>query len=146
MLTTTEIATFRRRLLALAQRLSGDLRQLQEEACHGLGGESGGGLSDVPGHPADLGNASFEEELDLTLLEHEAQTLHECQNALARIEAGTFGLCEECRRKIPRARLQAMPYVRHCLSCAQEQEGAGPAQQRRPAPWLLSRASQESLK
>jgi RNA polymerase-binding transcription factor DksA len=145
MRTATEIETDQHRLLALARRLGGDVRQIQEEAGHGRGGESGEGLSDVPTPSTNPGDPIFEEELDLILLENEAQILEECQDALVRIEAGTFGRCEKCRRKIPRARLAAIPYVRYCLSCAQEQEGAGAAQQRRPAHALLARARQESL-
>ena len=44
------------------------------------------------------------------------------QTALDRIAQGTFGRCEECRAEIPRARLQAVPYARHCVACARKLE------------------------
>jgi DnaK suppressor protein len=51
-------------------------------------------------------------------LENEGHTLAETAAALERIEQDTFGLCEECQMEIPKARLQALPYTRHCIDCA----------------------------
>ena len=62
-MTTAEIDHFRRRLLDLRKRVGGDLTELEGEALKPVGGESSGGLSDVPLHPADLGTEEFEEEL-----------------------------------------------------------------------------------
>jgi RNA polymerase-binding transcription factor DksA len=122
MMTRGEMEAYRRWLLALAERYRGGVSQLHDEASHGLGGESGGGISDVPMHPADLGNASYEEEMNLTLLEAQEQLFEECDAALGRIANGAFGLCEECRRPIAAGRLQACPYARHCVACARKLE------------------------
>jgi RNA polymerase-binding transcription factor DksA len=56
------------------------------------------------------------------LLEREQQTLHEITAALARVEQGIFGRCEECAEEIPEARLEAVPYARHCIDCARKIE------------------------
>ncbi|HEV8438833.1 MAG TPA: TraR/DksA C4-type zinc finger protein [Methylomirabilota bacterium] len=48
--------------------------------------------------------------------------LDEIEDALARLEHGTFGLCESCGRAIPLARLRAMPATRHCLDCQKKSE------------------------
>jgi DnaK suppressor protein len=48
--------------------------------------------------------------------------LDEIEDALVRLEAGTFGLCERCGRAIALARLRAMPAARHCLECQQKAE------------------------
>jgi DnaK suppressor protein len=119
-MTEAEINDYRRRLLALKKRLGGDLSELEEEALRGVGGEAAGGLSDVPVHPADLGTDNYEEEMSLTLLENEEQLLAEVNDALERIEKGTFGRCEVCGQEIPRERLKAVPYTRYCLRHAQE--------------------------
>jgi len=48
-------------------------------------------------------------------------------NALKRIEVGTYGRCEECSQDIADERLDAIPYTPHCIKCAQRQEnGEGP--------------------
>lgn len=122
-MTQAEINHSRRRLLALKKRLGGDLSGLEEEALRPVGGESAGGLSNVPVHLADLGSDTFEEELELDLLENEARILAEINDALARIEHGTFGRCENCQRAITKERLEALPYARHCIRCARELQG-----------------------
>lgn len=48
--------------------------------------------------------------------------LDEIEDALVRLEAGSFGLCERCGRAIALARLRAMPAARHCLECQQKAE------------------------
>jgi RNA polymerase-binding protein DksA len=122
-MTKAEIDHFRRRLLALKKRIGGDLTELEEEALKPVGGESSGGLSDVPLHPADLGTEEFEEELTLTLVEREEQLLAEINDALDRIEQGTYGRCENCHREISRERLDALPHARYCIRCARKFQG-----------------------
>jgi len=122
MMTRPMIEAHRQRLSALAERYRGGVSILRGESFHGLGGESGGGISDVPTHPADLGNASCEEEMNLTLLEAQEQLFEECDTALARIARGVFGRCEECHRPITAGRLQACPYARHGVACARKLE------------------------
>src|SRR5947209_16969342 len=99
-MTEAEIESYRRRLLALKQRLGTELTELEEEALRPVGGEAAGGLSDVPVHPADLGTDNYEEEVSLDLIENENQILTEIDDALARIEDGTFGRCKNCGQEI----------------------------------------------
>jgi DnaK suppressor protein len=122
-MTEPEIKHYRRRLLALKQRLGGDLSELEAEALRGVGGEASGNLSDVPVHPADLSADNYEEEVTLGLLENEDQLLAEVNDALDRIEQGTFGRCENCHQEISRERLEALPYTRYCLRCARQLQG-----------------------
>jgi len=122
-MTKTELEHWRRRLLTLKKRLGADLTQLEDEALHPIGGESSGGLSDLPVHPADLGTENYEVEVELGLLEKEARILTEIDDALARIDQGTYGICENCHREISRERLEAVPYTRYCIQCAQNFRG-----------------------
>jgi DnaK suppressor protein len=117
-LTKAAIQSYRRRLLALKKRLGGKLSDLEEEALRPMGGEAGGGLSDVLVHPADVGAEDFEEVVTVGLLEREDQLLTEVTDALGRIDRGTFGRCENCGQRIPKIRLDALPYARYCLRCA----------------------------
>jgi len=52
----------------------------------------------------------------------EKHELDEIEDALARLEAGTFGLCDRCGRAIPLARLRAVPATRACIDCQQKAE------------------------
>jgi RNA polymerase-binding transcription factor DksA len=110
-----DLASYRGKLLALRGRLAGDVSSLADEALNSED-EAGGNLSHVPIHMADLG--TYEREFTLGLLENEGQTLDEIAAALGRIGEGTFGQCEGCRKAIPKDRLHALPYARHCVECA----------------------------
>jgi RNA polymerase-binding transcription factor DksA len=117
-MTESEMKPYRLTMLALKKRIGGELSLLEEEALRSAGGEAGGGLSDVPVHPADLGTDNYEEELALELLENEDRLVREINDALQRIEEKTFDRCEECGREIPKERLDALPYARYCAQCA----------------------------
>jgi RNA polymerase-binding transcription factor DksA len=124
-MTKAEMNHYRRLLLRPNERLGADLSELEEETLRPVGGEADGGMSDVPVHLADLGTDRFEEELDLTLLENEELLLAEVNDALARIEQGTFGRCENCHKAISKERLEAVPYARYCIRCAREFQSEG---------------------
>ena len=123
MWTKTEKQSFRRRLSAWRDRLVLELMQLQDEAQRAVGAEASGGLSNVPIHPADLAANAAEEDVTLGLLGNEESILAEVDAALARLDAGTFGRCESCKRPIAKERLQAAPHARYCLPCEKKQEG-----------------------
>lgn len=120
-----ELDSMRHQLEALRSRLNGDVSQMADEALRTAGGEASGNLSNTPIHMADLGTDNFEQEFTLGLIENQEQTLVEIADALDRLDKGTFGRCEDCGRPIPRARLQALPYARHCVECARKNQQSG---------------------
>ena len=72
---------------------------------------------------ADLGTENYDQEFTLGLIENEQGTLELVNEALDRMEHGTFGRCVECGEPISKPRLQAIPYARHCIRCARKLEG-----------------------
>ena len=117
-----DLETYRETLLALRERLKGDVSHLTSEALRKTGGEASGSLSNTPIHMADLGTDNFEQEFTLGLIQNEEQALDEIGAALDRMAQGTFGRCEECQKEIPRQRLNALPYARYCVECARKHE------------------------
>jgi RNA polymerase-binding transcription factor DksA len=115
-----DLQSYRQTLLTWRKRLSGDVSHLAEEALRANGGEASGSLSNAPLHMADLGTDNFEQEFSLSLLQNQEQVLEEITAALDRLDRGTYGKCEECQGVIPKARLQAVPYTRHCVACARK--------------------------
>ena len=83
-------------------------------------GKRGGGLSQV--HPADLGAKTFEREHEMSLANNARDLLVQTEHALARIDAGTYGRCENCGNPIGKLRLQANPRATLCVSCKQREE------------------------
>ena len=99
----------------------GDVKSLENEAMKR--GSDVGDLSTLPMHLADLGTDSFEQEMSLGLMESESDELKHINEAFERISDGSFGLCENCKKKIPRERLKAIPYTRLCVNCKMKEEG-----------------------
>ncbi|HZD70506.1 MAG TPA: TraR/DksA C4-type zinc finger protein [Actinomycetes bacterium] len=66
---------------------------------------------------ADAGQATAERVNLLTMVKSLRDALHEVQDALQRMEAGTYGVCQRCGNPIPEERLEALPATRLCISC-----------------------------
>src|SRR6266508_6164075 len=98
-MTERDVAEYRARLRSLAAGLSGKVTLLTGEALRPAGTETMGGSSAT----AD-GELSDDEDVARSLLGTEGQTLADVTAALARIEKGTFGRCETCRRPISKVR------------------------------------------
>ena len=118
-MTKPDMETFQETLLALRIRLRGDVSHLADEAL-GANGAKAGGASHAPVDMADVATDNFEQEFTLSLMQNQEQVIGEIGEALERIRQGTFGRCEECEKPIPKARLQALPYARHCVACARK--------------------------
>lgn len=76
-----------------------------------------GELSSYDNHPADLASETFERGKDLALRDHTALQIRQIDEALRRIDAGTYGLCVRCGGQIPEERLEAIPETPYCLQC-----------------------------
>jgi RNA polymerase-binding protein DksA len=120
--TKTELKAYRERLLGLRARLRGDVTQMADAALKKNRIDGNGDLSSMPIHMADLGSDNFEQEFTLGLMEAEEGTLGRIEAALERIEDGTYGICEECGVKIPKKRLNAIPFAAMCVKCASQYE------------------------
>ena len=70
-------------------------------------------------HMADDATEAFEQARDLSVRTRMEHTLHEVEDALAKFEQGTYGICENCGVKIDWARLEAKPEARLCIKCKQ---------------------------
>lgn len=121
-LTENELQQHRAELFRLGRRMENNFTGLAREAMRTTGGESSGNLSNAPLHLADLGTDHFNQELSMSLLESESQTLEEISAALSRMDAGTYGCCESCHQAIGKERLEGIPYTRYCIQCSREIE------------------------
>ena len=119
-----ELSVYKERLVSLRARLRGDVNQLADAALRKSRSEANGDLSSMPIHMADIGSDNFEQEFTLSLMENEGAALEKIDASLERIEDGSYGACEECGVRIPKSRLNAIPYATLCVKCASQQEGA----------------------
>src|ERR1700751_1096956 len=97
----------------LRRRLGGELKDLRDFK------------SNDTGDSADAAFDSGSEEVSSQLAELEARELSQIERALARLKQGNFGVCEGCQKKIPVARLNALPFSTTCIECQRDMEMYG---------------------
>ncbi|MFE6685472.1 TraR/DksA family transcriptional regulator [Streptomyces sp. NPDC057743] len=116
--TPAEVAEARTELMAEVGRLRAEI-VAAEDAIAGLMRDSGDGAGD---DEADTGTKNITREHELALASNAREMLHQTERALGRLDAGTYGLCENCGRPIGKARMQAFPRATLCVECKQKQE------------------------
>jgi RNA polymerase-binding transcription factor DksA len=84
-------------------------------------------------HQADAGSDAYDRDFALSLLSQEQDALYEIDQALKRIELGTYGTCEMSGKPIPRARLEAIPFARFTVECQSQLEKQNKATRIRPS-------------
>ncbi|MGW4974831.1 TraR/DksA family transcriptional regulator [Streptomyces mirabilis] len=116
--TPEEVAEARTELQSEALRLSTEISS-SEEAIAGLMRDSGDGAGD---DQADTGTKNITREHEMALAANAREMLEQTERALERLDAGTYGLCENCGNPIGKARMQAFPRATLCVECKQKQE------------------------
>jgi DnaK suppressor protein len=116
--TEAEVAKVRHELEAEVAGLGADISQAESEIAERLGDAVG----DAGDDQADAGAKTFQREHELALTQNARDLLVQNERALARIDAGTYGVCESCGQPIGKARLQAFPRATLCVSCKQREE------------------------
>lgn len=113
-LTKKEIAYFKSRLEELKSQITKQLQGSTEEVKRP---DEATGYSQ---HQADQGTDDFDRTINLEVTNEEYKLLKQVEEALKKIEAGTYGICEVSGEEIPKARLEAIPYATMTVK-AQEQ-------------------------
>ncbi|KOG90110.1 DNA-binding protein, partial [Streptomyces varsoviensis] len=113
-----EVAEARTELQSEVLRLRTELAA-SEEAIAGLMRDSGDGAGD---DQADTGTKNITREHELALAGNAREMLDQTERALERLDAGTYGICENCGKPIGKARMQAFPRAMLCVECKQRQE------------------------
>ena len=117
-----EYAPYKKLLLSLREKLVGKVDYMQEETLKKSRQDASGDLSNVPIHMADVGTDNYERELMIELIQNGEDGVRNIDDALERIEEGTFGICDACEKKINKERLKAVPYASLCINCQREEE------------------------
>lgn len=114
----------RQRLLDLRDQITDMMYGIQNDTIKQ--GSEGSDASGSGMHQGDAGSDAYDRDFALTMLSKEANALGEIEQALQRLELGTYGICEESGQKIPNPRLEAMPFARLTVErqAAKEQESS----------------------
>jgi RNA polymerase-binding transcription factor DksA len=108
-----------------------ELRQRLLEQMSGLAKESAEEMASYSLHMADSGTDNFDRDFALSLLSSDQDAIYEIEEALKRIEKGTYGVCELTGKPIPKARLDAIPWTRFTVEAQAQLERDGALRQRR---------------
>ena len=113
---------FRTALLDERSRIEGAIEYLQRENPGSLEDETEEMLGNSDNHLGDAASGTLDREIDYTLEGHSEQVLVQIDEALTRIDGGTFGTCARCGCEIAEERLEARPWASLCINCQREVE------------------------
>jgi len=118
-LTAANIEHLKQMLLEKRREILVNVNEMEGETLKKSRLDATGDLSSMPIHMADIGTDNYEQEFALGLMDSERKLLREIDDALQRIEQGTYGICEGTGKRVPKARLEAQPWARYCVEYAQ---------------------------
>ena len=113
---------FREALLEERRRIQAALDNLHEENPGSITDETGEDAV-YDNHLADTATVTYDRELDYTLEENSEHVLADINEALERIDNGTYGVCTNCGKQIAPERLEARPWATLCIDCQRQREG-----------------------
>jgi DnaK suppressor protein len=116
--TEAELKKVRQQLQSDIDGLTADINEAESAIAERLRDAVG----DAGDDQADAGAKTFQREHELALTQNARELLAASRRALARIDDGTFGVCESCGQPIGKARLQAFPRATLCVTCKQREE------------------------
>lgn len=117
-LTKKDIEHFHQLLLLKRKEILGDVTEISEGALS-KSRETNGDLSSMPIHMADMGSDNFEQEFALGLVDSERKMVKLIDQALERIENGSYGVCLGIKKPIKKARLEAKPWAKYSVQYAE---------------------------
>ena len=113
---------FRKLLQEFRKKTAGSLGHLGKDSLNLSQRDASGDLSGYSFHMADMATDNFDREFNLDLASSEQQILNLIDDALRKINEGTYGICETCSKPISQKRLLAVPYTPLCIKCQEEEE------------------------
>ena len=112
-----ELAFFRAQLQLQLELTQGNLNALAGDNLKRSPIEATGDISSHSTHMADHGTDNFDRELALNLASSRQDSLYDIEDAIRRVDDGSYGACESCGCAIERPRLKALPFAKKCMAC-----------------------------
>jgi RNA polymerase-binding protein DksA len=113
---------FKKLVLKKKEEILDELKHISEDTLKKSQKEASGDISGYTYHMADVATDTYDREFSLGLASNERKLIYEFDDALKRIEEGTFGICEDCKSSIAKIRLKAVPHARLCVKCQEKKE------------------------
>jgi len=121
-LTKKELLEFKKIISKRKEEVSKEIEHISDDTLKKSQKEASGDISGYTYHMADVATDNYDREFSLGLASNDRQDLYELDDAMKRIEDGSFGVCEDCNSIISKVRLKAVPYARLCIKCQEKRE------------------------
>ncbi|HNW39237.1 MAG TPA: TraR/DksA family transcriptional regulator [Candidatus Omnitrophota bacterium] len=118
----SDLKEFKKIVLKKKEQLINDLEHISDDTLRKSQKEASGDISGYTYHMADVASDNYDREFSLSLASGDRKSLYDLDDALKRIEDGTFGICDDCKGAITKIRLKAVPSARLCIKCQQKRE------------------------
>jgi len=120
--TKSDLKDFKKIVLKKKEQILSDLEHISDDTLRKSQKEASGDISGYTYHMADVASDNYDREFSLGLASGDRKSLYDLDDALKRIEEGTFGICDDCKGSITKIRLKAVPSARLCIKCQQKRE------------------------
>ncbi len=117
-----ELEYFKKLILKIKEKILDEIKHISEDTLKKSQKDAAGDISGYTYHMADVASDTYDREFSLGLASNERQSLYELDDALKKMEEGTFGICEECKSLITKTRLKVVPFARLCVKCQEKKE------------------------
>ncbi len=117
-----DLKYFKNLILKKKEELYTELGYLEKSSLSTTTKDQAGDLSSYSFHMADQGTDTMEREMAFSLASREGRFLHHLNEALGRIEKGSYGKCRTCDNDISVKRLEAVPHATQCIKCKNSEE------------------------
>ena len=121
-MTKGELKSFKKIILEKRVKALNDIGQLKDREMSSTLKDASGENSAYSSHMADVGTDNMEREKAFFFATKEGRFLYHLDQALERIESGSYGDCQECGEPIGKERLEAVPHARLCITCKSSEE------------------------
>ena len=117
-----DLIYFKKLILKKKEGVLDQIKHINDDTLKKSQKDAAGDISGYTYHMADVATDTYDREFSLSLASNERKIIYEIDDAIKKIEEGTFGVCEMCKSLIAKTRLKAIPYARLCLKCQQNSE------------------------
>jgi len=117
-----ELAAFKKLILKKKEDIIEHIREISEETVKKSQKDASGDISSYTYHMADVATDNYDREFSMGRVSEDREFLFELDDALKRIEDGSFGICEDCGALVSKTRLKAVPSARLCIKCQEKKD------------------------
>ncbi len=121
-LTKKDAEYFKKLIMQTKEKVLDEIKHISDDTLKKSQRDAAGDISGYAYHMADVASDAYDREFSLGLAANERQSLYELEDAIKKIEEGTFGICEECKSLISKTRLKVVPFARLCVKCQERKE------------------------